>query len=382
MKLALTLLCENPVRKTGLSSLFVELVWRSLNQFPDLEWLVYVAPEHDWPVEHERLTVVKNFPGSNNMKRRLYADHFKVGPDAAKRGADALVTVGFSPIRRAGLPVAMHMLSLQHLSEDNAIGYFRSLYRNWAAASGMRKADMIITNTEFAIAQILEVNPEIRGKIVQSYEGLQHEFYNPDDGLNEVAAVKEKFGVDPGYLYWCSNFYPYKQAEKFFNAYALLTEEEKTALPIVMVGGGGWGDGLESAMVHARKLDIEKHIAVLGWVDDHDLAMLYRQAKIFVLASREETFGRCVIEAMACGIPCVVNDIPVMHEVTGGHAMVVNFDHPEEVALRFRTLLGDKGSYEKLAQAGILNAKRFDFDFLSKERVNAIAQMVRSKVHN
>jgi len=47
MKLALSLLCENPLRKTGLTSLFVEFVGRSLKQYSDLEWVVYVAPEHD-----------------------------------------------------------------------------------------------------------------------------------------------------------------------------------------------------------------------------------------------------------------------------------------------------------------------------------------------
>lgn len=375
MKLALTLLCEHPKRKTGLTSLFVEMVARSLRQFEDLEWVVYVAPEHDWAVEHERLEVVREFNGSNEMKKRLYADHFKVGPDAARRGVDALVTVGFVPIRTGGLPVAMHMLSLQHLNKDNEVGFMRSLYRKWAAARGLAKADLIITNTEFAIAQILAVNPEVKGKIIQSYEGLQHEFYVPEAMDGEVARLKEKFDIEPGYLYWCSNFYPYKQAEKFFDGYALLSDEEKAALPIVMVGGGGWGDGFERAMAHAKELGIDQHVTKLGWVDDEDLAMLYRQSNFFVLASREETFGRCVIESMACGRPCVVNEIPVMHEVTAGCALIVDFDEPEEVVDCLRRLLNDKDLYDDLSKKGIARARDFDFEKLSKERVEAIEKL-------
>ena len=376
MKLALSLLCENPLRKTGLTSLFVELISRSLAQYPELVWVLYIAPEHDWAIEHERLTLVRDYAGSNKMKDRLLADHFKVAPDAKKRGVECLVTVGFVPIVTAGLPVAMHMLSLQHLSKDNEVGFLRSMYRKWAAARGLAKSDLIITNTEFAISQILAVNPEVKDKIIQSYEGLQHEFYVPTPENDEVARLHEKFGIEPGYLYWCSNFYPYKQAEKFFDAYARLSTEEKKALPIVMVGGSGWGDGFENAMAHAKHLKIDQHVTKLGWVDDEDLAMLYRQSKFFVLASREETFGRCVIEAMACGRPCVVNDIPVMHEVTAGHALIVDFDDSAAAAQCLQTLLHDKETYATIASKGIERAKVFDFNLLSRERVEAIDKLI------
>ena len=377
MKLALSLLCENPLRKTGLTSLFVELVGRSLTQYEDLEWVVYVAPEHDWAVEHERLTVVRDYPGSNQMKERLIADHFKVGPDAKSRGVECLVTVGFVPIIKAGLPVAMHMLSLQHLTKDNEVGFLRSTYRKWAASSGLAKADLVITNTEFAISQILAVNPEVKPKIMQSYEGLQHDFYGPNAEAGEAERIKEKFGIEPGYLYWCSNFYPYKQAEKFFDAYALLSKEAQDSLPIVMVGGAGWGDGFERAMEHAKGLGIDSRVTKLGWVDDEDLAALYRQSKFFVLASREETFGRCVIESMACGRPCVVNDIPVMHEVTDGHALIVDFDKPQEAAEALLTLHTDESVYTNLAAKGIERGKDFDFDLLAKERIEAIKKVLK-----
>lgn len=375
MKLALSLLCEHPKRKTGLTSLFTELVARSLDQYEDLEWVVYVAPDHDWSVQHERLNVKRCFPGSDDMKKRLIADHFLFAKDAKKEGADAILTVGFVPILTAGLPVIMHMLSLQHLTKGNNVGLLRSSYRKWAASHGLANAKLVITNTEFAISQILGVNPEVEPKIIQSYEGLQQDFYTPEAEEGEVERLKEKFNIKPGYLYWCSNFYPYKQAEKFFDAYALLSEEERQRLPVVMVGGG-WGDGVQKALSHAEQLGISDCVTKLGWIDDEDLAMLYRQSKMHVLASREETFGRSVAESMACGRPCVVNSIPVMKEVTGGHALIVDFDKKEVVANAFRKLLEDEGFYDSLALAGIDYAKKFDFDLLAKERIDAIKKII------
>lgn len=377
MKFALTLLCEHPTRKTGLSSLFLEFVSRSLKQFEEVEWIVYLSGDHDWGFAHERLELVRSFPGNEAMKKRLLTDLFRVGPDARRRGADCLVTVGFVPILTGGLPVAMHMLSLQHLAKNNEVGFLRSLYRGWAANTGLKKADLVVTNTEFAISQILEFRPETERKILQSYEGLQHEFYTPQSTPGEEQILKEKYGIASGYLYWCSNFYPYKQAEKLFDAYALLSKEEQDALPIVMVGGGGWGDGLERAMAHAEQLGISKNIEKLGWVEDEDLAMLYRHAKLFCLASREETFGRCVIESMACGAPCIVNDIPVMHEVTSGGALVVDFSDSEKVVSAIRSLMNDGELYRRLQERGIERARDFDFEILARERTEALLELCK-----
>ena len=143
-----------------------------------------------------------------------------------------------------------------------------------------------------------------------------------------------------------------------------------------MVGGGGWGDGFERAMEHAEKLGIADRVTKLGWVDDEDLAMLYRQARLFVLASREETFGRCVIESMACGTPCIVNDIPVMHEVTAGHAKIADFSDPDTVVKGIRKLLTDASYFQQLEANGIERAKAFDFDKLAEERVRAIKELI------
>ena len=354
----------------------MEFIGRSLSFFPDIEWLLYLDPDFEWPIEHERLEIRRCFAGGQGLGRRLSNDHFKVGPDAAENGADVLVTVGFVPVVTGGLPVVMHMLSLQHLSEDNQVGFVRSSYRKWAAESGLKRADRVITNTEFAVSQILSVAPMVKDKLLQSYEGLQHDFYVEEEGPNEKEVLLEKFGVKPGYLYWCSNFYPYKQAEKFFEAYALLSAEERAEIPVVMVGGGGWGDAVEQAMNLAKRLGISDFVTRLGWVNDEDLAMLYRQARLFCLASREETFGRCVIEAMACGTPCVVNDIPVMHEVTAGEAEIVDFDDAESSAAAFRRLIEDEGRYQKMRKGGLKRSRDFDFDILAKERIEVIREVV------
>src|ERR1035437_9553819 len=94
LKLALTILAENPSRKTGLSTLFHELVSRSLDLFPDVSWVIFAGPNQNWDVIDPRVEVVRDFPANDRLNRRLFADHFRVPLAARKRGAQALLTVG------------------------------------------------------------------------------------------------------------------------------------------------------------------------------------------------------------------------------------------------------------------------------------------------
>jgi glycosyltransferase involved in cell wall biosynthesis len=370
VKIALSILCENPHRKTGLTTLFHELVRESLAAENDVEWIVFAGPEQEWSVLHPRVQVVRDFPANDHLQRRLIADHFQVPARAGKLGAEVLVTVGFVPMRKT-LPTVMHMLSLQHLDPSNKVGFLRQSYRTRMARRGFRDADAIITNSEFARTQILSRYPNCADRLSVSYEGVQHDKFRPEEEPGEAADLEKKFGLRPGYLLWVSNFYTYKQAELLLDGYAELDAEDRRQLPLVMVGGG-WDNGVESAEERARARGIRDDVHFLGWIEDRWLAPLYRQARIFALPSREETFGRCVLEAMACGTPCVVNDIPIMHEVTAGNAEIVNFSDSIAVAAALLRLLPDSSAREELRAAGIRRAAEFSFQKLARERMQLI----------
>ena len=374
LKIALSCLCENPRRKTGLTSLFHELVQHSVRAFDDIEWIVFAGPEQEWEVEHSRVSVIRDFPANDRLKERLLADHFRVPVRARALGAQALVTIGFVPLRKT-LPTVMHMLSLQHLDRSNKVGALRQRYRAWMANRGFDRADAILTNSQFARSQILAAHPGCKDRLSVSYEGLQHERFHPRAEPGEAAALEKEFALKPGFLLWVSNFYPYKQAELLLEGYARLSAEIRKAMPLIMVGGG-WEGGADSASGKARALGIADDVRFLGWIDDRWLPALYRQARIFTLPSREETFGRCVLEAMASGTPCVVNDIPIMHEVTGGHAVIVDFRDAATVTAALARLVPDGGERDAIRPQGIRRAADFSFEKLACERVEIIRRVV------
>ncbi len=70
----------------------------------------------------------------------------------------------------------------------------------------------------------------------------------------------------------------------------------------VLVWGGRLARAMESAPANVR---------FPGFVDRERLREAYCGADVFAFMSREETEGIVVLEALACGIPTVVRDIPV-----------------------------------------------------------------------
>ena len=67
------------------------------------------------------------------------------------------------------------------------------------------------------------------------------------------------------------------------------------------------GDGEERGMLEEKARDLGNRVIFLG--NRSDMADIYHMADCFVLASFREGLSRSIMEAMACGLPCLVSDI-------------------------------------------------------------------------
>jgi glycosyltransferase involved in cell wall biosynthesis len=70
----------------------------------------------------------------------------------------------------------------------------------------------------------------------------------------------------------------------------------------------------------SHELGLEDCTVELPPIDERTLAAIYRRAALVMLPSAREGFGLPLVEAMACGTPAIVSDIPVLREVGGAAA--------------------------------------------------------------
>lgn len=83
-----------------------------------------------------------------------------------------------------------------------------------------------------------------------------------------------------------------------------------------IAGDGPMRDDLAD---YATSQCIQDKVTFAGYVDEDELPALYGEHDIFALPSHHEAFGIVVLEALACGLPCMVSD-------TGGHSDIVTDD--------------------------------------------------------
>jgi glycosyltransferase involved in cell wall biosynthesis len=359
VKLALSTLCENPSERTGLSTLFPELVAHSRRLFPEVGWIIFAGKEAAWPDGDPAVEVCRDFPSNERPLQRIMADHFGVANEARLRGAAALLTVGFFPLRPAGLPVAMHVLAAGRTG-----GGVRHAYRRRAVARGLDRAALVIVNSAWMRSQL----GPARAPVIVSPEGVRHDLFRPDGPSGAR-------GLSGRYLLWASNLYPYKRFELALSAYAGLAPKLRSEFPLVVVGGD-WEGGRARAEAEAARLGIQGDVRFLGWVADGDLPALYRGAQAHLLSTAQETFGRSVLEAMACGCPNVLQDLPVLREVAGESALYVDFAEPAAATRLLEQACAGSGGRAQLIAAGLARSRMFSFERLARERVGAVLSAI------
>ena len=101
----------------------------------------------------------------------------------------------------------------------------------------------------------------------------------------------------------------------------------------------------------ARK-HLEPRVYLAGAVSEHQLAALYREADIFVLASRFEGYGMAYAEAIAHGLPVIGTQVGAVPDtVPAGAGILVPPNEAEALAAALRAMIADAGLREHCSDA-------------------------------
>jgi glycosyltransferase involved in cell wall biosynthesis len=193
---------------------------------------------------------------------------------------------------------------------------------------GIKRADKILCVSDFTRSQLIDLAPELSGRIAVARSALRLDFYpvlQQDAVPNMLAA-----GV-----YWRKYFLNVGCIERRKNrkylaeVFAeLIKFHEFSEFQLLIVGPSLEADypGLVTT------LGIARSVHDLTRVSDQELISLYSGAKGLLFPSNFEGFGWPVIEAQACGCPTFTADLPPMNENGGAANCVIPLDNAEEAA--------------------------------------------------
>ena len=109
----------------------------------------------------------------------------------------------------------------------------------------------------------------------------------------------------------------------------------------------------------AQAKAIGDSIIVTGFLEDSELAALYRSAQTIWFPSRYEGFGLPVLEAMACGAPVVASNCSSIPEVSGQAAILVDPNSVNDNIEAIRAVVNDSRLQESMRAKGFQWASGF-----------------------
>lgn len=205
--------------------------------------------------------------------------------------------------------------------------------------------------------------------------GLEPESFVPGDG----AAFRARHGIAPGrpVLVHVGRV----AFEKNIGFLLDVTVRVKETVPDVLFLVAGEGPALPALKRRAEELGLRDNTLFVGYLDRHrELPDCYRAGDLFVFASRTETQGLVLLEAMAQGVPLVsVAEMGAADVLRNGQGVLVAEHEVEDFSAKVLRLLGDEPERSLLGALGREYAARWSATEMAEKLAAAFAGIVAAR---
>jgi len=219
-----------------------------------------------------------------------------------------------------------------------------------------KKSRAIITVSEASKKDIVDYLQVVPRKIEVIYEGTSLPKDVPDE---KVAEIKKKFLLSRPYFLFVGVLERKKNVVNLARGFDTLLKKYKYDMDMVVAGKVD--KHYPDIKHHALDISFRDHLVFTGYVNDDDLAALYKGAYAFVSASMHEGFGLPGVEAMRFGLPLAVSNMDVFNEIYDNAAIYFNPMEPEDIAEKLDLLVKDKLYYRQLSKNAQERGMMFDW---------------------
>jgi len=236
-----------------------------------------------------------------------------------------------------------------------------------------RKAEHIVTLSEYSKAQIVERLGVPTEKVTAIYCGVNGQF-RCVDRKEACAAVSQALGIQEPYLLFVGSLKPHKNISTLLRAYALLRNRGDIRQRLLIVGDDArWKPLL---VEECARLGIQDTTTFVPYVSQELLPKVYAGAELLAMPSTIEGFGLPALEAMACGTPVVCSRAASLPEVGGEAVMYFDPQSPEELAEAIEQVLSSKELRESLRAKGLERAKQFTWEESARKHVELYQRLL------
>ena len=205
---------------------------------------------------------------------------------------------------------------------------------------------------------------------------------------SEAADLRKKYNIAPDnkVLIFVGRLSKEKNLIFLLRVLAEILKTKKDAI-LFLVGEGYQKEELRKA---ADDLKVGDNVRFTGFIPHDKVAPYYNASDIFVMSSLSEVMPLTVLEAQACGLPCVVLEDAAFYDTIfeGKNGFLVEKQKPDVFAQKILTLFDNAEVYEKFSQRALEVAQNFFQENLTKKLVEIYEGLiiqnsnVKSQNHN
>ena len=165
-------------------------------------------------------------------------------------------------------------------------------------------------------------------------------------------------------------FHPQKGVLKLIDIWQKVVAQKPKA-KLVIIGHGPLKKAIEKKI---KKLNLEKNIDLLGFLDGKPKIKIFKSSRIVVHPATYDSGGMAAMEAMAAGLPGISFDLEALKTYYPQGMMKTPCYNLDKFAENFIKLLDNKSFYLKLKERALSLAAQWDWNkkakFLSKKLIN------------
>jgi glycosyltransferase involved in cell wall biosynthesis len=283
-------------------------------------------------------------------------------------GADlAHVPYWGSPLRSpVPLVVTVHDITTLHVPE-----YRRSLgarLYNALVTASAKGANHIITDSFSSKLDIMDDLSVPETAVTAIYLAVTPEYTPTENSLVDMAVLR-KYDLPDFYVLYLGGYEIHKNVMNLLHAYTYVAKALGTDYPLVLAGRKPTQvtETFPDYEGYIERVGLANHVRWIGFVDEVDKPVLYRNAETFVFPSRYEGFGLPPLEAMACGTAVVASDSGSLIEVIGDAGFAVHPDAPRDMAGAIIATIVQENLAAELRQKGLAQAAKFSWEKTATE---------------
>lgn len=165
--------------------------------------------------------------------------------------------------------------------------------------------------------------------------------------------------------------HPVKGYECGIRAFREVADRFKTAVYVLV------GRGTSRLQPLVEQLALEGRVHLVEQVPAEELPAMYHSADLFFSPSLMEGFPQVAVQALACGLPCVLSDAPGNRDAgMGGGAMMARNADVGSMGACLAALLGDVDARRELGTKAYAASRRYAWERIADEYLSLFGQLI------